>query len=407
MIPAMSETIDVEEQTPVPLVTCFYCGFDLPRSEFSDEHIWPDALGGDYLPRFWRTDDVCARCNSMSGVYVDGAFIRGWAGSRERGHDARMYLSLTEPLKTVLPLDYLGKLTDPAIPSGDVADWWAGPCGATIVHFRPEETSDLWKRYLGGDPRAKKAASGRAYMALASNTEYWLLGAFGSFKKHFKRAKRYIVTPGLPPNWTAFEQISREDPAQAADLKIIDAMLRRARANQSTRARLEIDLTDVGQRWLCKLGLAIGCQIFGAGFGKHADGELLRRAFREANPEKRKQYKVRGSGYFTGGSGLAFLAWPAGWVLQLQVLDGTLGLAIVTPSGQTMTIAITDDHNLISQVPADINMGQAWIVVPSAARAVGPIGIADYVAHITRTVPHADLKALEAHRIDPSSLPTC
>ena len=70
-------------------------------------------------------------------------------------------------------------------------------------------------------------------------------------------------------------------------------------------------------------------------------------------------------------------------------------------------VAITDDQNLISQIPADINAGQAWIVVPSAARAVGPIGIADYVAHITGAVPHADLSALEAHRIDPSSLPIC
>lgn len=403
----MSEPIEVDEQPLAPLVTCFYCGFDLPRSEFSDEHIWPDALGGDYLPRFWRTDDVCARCNSMSGVYVDGAFIRGWAGSRERGQDARMYLSLTEPLKTVLPLDYLGKLTDTEIPSGDVADWWVGPCGATIVHFRPEETSEVWKRYLGGDPRAKKTAAGRAYMALASNTEYWLLGALGSFKKHFKRAKRYIVTPGLPSNWTSFEQANREDQTQAADLKVIDAMLARAKANRSTAARLEIDLEDVGQRWLCKLGLAIGCQIFGAGFGKHANGELLRRAFREANPEKRKQYKVRGSAYFTGGGGLAFLAWPAGWMLQLQVLNGMLGLTIVTPSGQAMAVAITDDQHLISQVPGDISAGQSWVVVPSAARAVGPIRTADYVAHIMGVMPHADLTELEAHRIDLSSLPDC
>lgn len=68
--------------------TCYYCGLDKPRSDFSDEHVWPDALGGDPLPSFWRTAEVCQGCNSMSGVFVDGAFIRGWAGAAERGTGA-------------------------------------------------------------------------------------------------------------------------------------------------------------------------------------------------------------------------------------------------------------------------------------------------------------------------------
>jgi hypothetical protein len=58
--------------------TCIYCGEDKGASEFSDEHIWPEALGGDHLPDFWRTDDVCEKCNNLSGLYVDGAFVKGW-----------------------------------------------------------------------------------------------------------------------------------------------------------------------------------------------------------------------------------------------------------------------------------------------------------------------------------------
>jgi hypothetical protein len=135
--------------------TCYYCGLDKPVPEFSDEHIWPDALGGDHLPHFWRTDDVCRTCNSTSGVFVDGAFIRGWAGAAERSSGAREYMSLTDPAKTVLPLDHLGRLADALTKDGEVAEWWAGPCGAHVVHFRPAETEDLWKTYLGGDPRAR------------------------------------------------------------------------------------------------------------------------------------------------------------------------------------------------------------------------------------------------------------
>jgi hypothetical protein len=60
--------------------TCIYCGEEKNPYEFSDEHIWPDALGGDDLPDFWRTDDVCQKCNNLSGLYVDGAFVKGWPG---------------------------------------------------------------------------------------------------------------------------------------------------------------------------------------------------------------------------------------------------------------------------------------------------------------------------------------
>lgn len=61
--------------------TCIYCGLDKKNNEFADEHIWPDALGGDFLPTFWRTDDVCGSCNNMSGVFVDGAFIKSFFGA--------------------------------------------------------------------------------------------------------------------------------------------------------------------------------------------------------------------------------------------------------------------------------------------------------------------------------------
>jgi HNH endonuclease len=46
--------------------TCIYCEKEQPDDAFNDEHIWPEALGGDHLPNFWRSDDVCTKCNNMS-----------------------------------------------------------------------------------------------------------------------------------------------------------------------------------------------------------------------------------------------------------------------------------------------------------------------------------------------------
>lgn len=398
----------ISEVTDEPTITCFYCGLDKPKAEFSDEHIWPGALGGDHLPRFWRTDQVCAKCNSMSGVFVDGAFIRGWAGSAERGHGAQEYLSLTEPLKTALSLDYLGRLTDPNIDPREVAEWWAGPCGATIVHFRPKESEDLWSSYQGGDPRAKKGRAGRAYIALASDQEYWILAALGSFKQHFKRAQRYVVNAALPPSWTGFGPVDRTNPAQAADLKIFDAITAAAKAGKSVHAQQQLQL-DAGHRFLCKLGLALGCQLFGAGFGTHEHGEQLRRAFRDPNVERRRQIPIRGSGYFSGPqqSALQFFGWPGGWALMLQVASTALSLAVITPSRRPMAIQITDDPALLAALPDGYAAGQVWVTVPTISQAVGPITTPNYIAHLVGGIPNPELIALAAARIDPALLPSC
>ena len=116
--------------------TCIYCGVCKPEGEFSDEHIWPDALGGDFLPQFWRTDDVCGKCNNISGVFVDGAFIKGPFIAGERSSDVLDYLIPDSPTG-IIPLSYIGTIQNVACPQeGEVADFWVCAPGANVVHFR-------------------------------------------------------------------------------------------------------------------------------------------------------------------------------------------------------------------------------------------------------------------------------
>ncbi len=390
------------------LMRCYYCGFEKPPSDFSDEHIWPDALGGDELPSFWRTNNVCRACNSMSGVFVDGAFIRGWAGSAERGSGARDYMSLTEPGRSSLPLDYLGKLVDAPANDGEIAEWWAGPCGAHIVHFRPGETEDLWTTYLGGDPRAKKSHAGRAYIALASAEEYWVIVALQSFKKHFGRAKRHVVTSGLPPEWTAFAPVDRSDPVQASDLVVVDSINEAAKTKKSVHAQVVIQ-TDAGNRFLAKLGLAIGCQLFGAEFGDHVEGANLRRFFRQPDPKRRESIPIHGAGYFSSKApaDLDILTWTGGWVLIVQVVRGNLAVMIITPGGRRMGLKITDDTTLLAKLDVRYRDGICWLTIPSISKAVGPLTLPEYVAHLTGSILNPELLAIEHARIDPSALPPC
>jgi HNH endonuclease len=387
---------------------CIYCAQNKPRSDFSDEHIWPQALGGDPLSSFWRTNDVCAQCNSMSGVFVDGAFIRGWAGSAERTHDTNQYLSLDDPTKSAPPPNYLGQLNHRAIRPDEVVDWWVGPCGATILHFRPKETEALWSSYVGGDPRPNRTKPGRAYIALASENEYWLVSALVSFKNQFKRDARFLVNLTAPPEWSAFQNVDRKHAEQAADLLVFGSITDAAKAGESVPARQEIR-NDTGHRLLCKLGLAIGCQLFGPEFTLHPDGDNLRRAFREADLQRRQQIPIRGAGYFTGGrdAPLGMLAWPGAWVLLVQIIKGTLALVAISPSKMPMAISITSETSLVSQLPPEYAEGQVWIAVPTLLKAVGPISLPQYASHLAGALLHPDLIELDAARIDPAMLPPC
>ena len=87
---------------------CSYCGRTKLIAEFNLEHIWPDALGGDALPPPWLTEKVCARCNELSGRFVDGEFIKSWFISHERSNAAREYLDWSQPERNWLPLSYMG-----------------------------------------------------------------------------------------------------------------------------------------------------------------------------------------------------------------------------------------------------------------------------------------------------------
>ena len=55
---------------------CIYCNKE--TDEFSLEHIFPDSLGGAYLNNIFKTRQVCRKCNNLSGLYVDSAFVKNF-----------------------------------------------------------------------------------------------------------------------------------------------------------------------------------------------------------------------------------------------------------------------------------------------------------------------------------------
>lgn len=398
------------QDTKLPMRRCIYCDRDKDDGEFTDEHIWPDGLGGDYLPKdVWRTDDVCGRCNNLSGLFVDGGFIRGWAGTAERFTGAYEYLKRPSP--GVLPLAYMGRLPDADCADSDIAEFWLGPCGAHIVHIRPQDTQDDWSAYAGGDPRAKKLAAGRAYLSFTSEQPFWVVASLNSFRAHFRKASRFIVNAAVPSQWSdAFTEVNRSDPQQQRDLKVVDAVASKASKGETVHSRV-ILAVDTGSRLLAKIALALGYKLLGRDFLATSYAADLRKALWERDFSARQQIPVRGSGYLHGANPLGAvtypMAWPGGWVLLVKVVEGKLACSVFTPSGKAMVIMICDDASLVAKLPGEYIEGQVWLAVPTLAKSAGPFGLAAFLGHVTGNAPIADLQSIEAERADPSLLPKC
>ena len=89
-----------------------YCGREKPDNELKQRTHLAIWLGGDHLPDLWRTDDVCANCNNMSGLYVDGSSEK-LAGQRREGvRRERVSSSPSRRNAGVIPLNYMGVLPD-------------------------------------------------------------------------------------------------------------------------------------------------------------------------------------------------------------------------------------------------------------------------------------------------------
>lgn len=392
-----------------PMMDCIYCDLELPEADFSDEHIWPDALGGDYLPSFWRTD-VCAKCNSMSGVFVDGAFIKSWMGMRERAAGAREYLSPQSP--RAMPLNYVGILRNVPQAAGRVTEMWLGPCNETILHIRPENAEEIWDGYLGGDPRAKKKNAGRVYLIFSTQEMFWIRVVLNSVMKHFKRSARFLVNGEMQAQAggaAPFSTLDRTDPDIADDLPVVDALLAAGEDSTWIHAKPPI-LATAANRFLPKLALAIGAKVCGQDFLKTSDAVVLRAAFRQRDDAKRDALPVRGVGYFNEDSRRTLgqiLSWTGAWVLMLRVVEGELVLVVATPSGRAMQITVTDDPACIRRAIPEYEDGMVWLTIPSLEKAAGPIPLPEYLAHRLRHQVRADLLELEEARIDPRTLPSC
>jgi hypothetical protein len=385
---------------------CSYCFGKKHVSEFSYEHVWPDALGGDHLPSLWQTNNVCERCNNLSGLFVDGEFIKSWFVSNERASGALEFVDPTAPEKSRLPLNYMGPITNPELQSDEAAEFWIGPCGAHVIHIRPKH-EPLWDTYAGGKPSRKRLDWGSAFLTLTSTEHFWIIASVFAFHNHFRRAERFVTNMPTPQGFSA---IDLQNADQARKVRIATSVGDAASRDEKIPVRVAVKM-DLGSRFLVKLALGLGRELLGESFLATSYAETLRRALWERDPNKRKSLAVRGSGYLSGlesAPGVRFLCWPNAWTLTVWHMSEGLVLIVGTPTGQMMSVLISTDAQLLNSLNGRFANGEVFITLPVLDYALGhSIALPDLLAHQTKSVIIPELADLSAKRRDTSLLPPC
>ncbi len=370
---------------------CIYCGDVLGLHDFSEEHIWAERLGGEYGPDWFKTIFVCADCNSACGLHVDAEFALTFFATSELAISAFRFLDTTRTKP--MPLIYFGRSVTGCPRPDDVCEYWKGPRGEAIYHFR-NKSDPYFDVLAGGNPVQRRKNPGRVYMSLSNPNLFWVVSALKSLRSQFGRMKLFSLTRIDDPRLSRIFQ--EDDPQCALERRFIA----QTNLDNSHRVQMTINL-DWGQRYLCKLALSFGFQLFGHKFLGLPGTSQLRAAIAEKDAQKRAQLRVFGLSML-GSSKAPYaqaVSFDGAFVLLFWRSGRIAGLSVITPTGKEGSVRITDAADRL-QSPMLDRYGGSFVVllVPSLKRHWGPFSLVDYIAHRLGDVPIAELTQLEERR---------
>lgn len=387
-------------------MTCIYCaGRRKGSPQNSLEHIWPQSLGGATSPPLFQSREVCETCNNLAGLWVDGGFLKSWFISNESAMAARIYLDPKKPGTT--PFTYMGGDQEFPNQPEHVCERWIGQAGEHVYHIHLED-DDRWYGYAGGDfIRRGKHDAGRAYLVLTSQNVYWAMTALQSFVVRFKGARLFCLTKveGMPPNLVAMFTSEREaTTTEAAEIAWIKA--RPDGVQQKIRFSLNLNFSD---RFLAKLSLGLGANLFGSSYCSSPYAEELRKLLWLKNSATGEWPNINGANFWQEAelSPLSkYMGWPGAWTISLQGMRDGFGLYLCTPGGRGMTMSISNDNSFWSSSEfQNYHQGVMYFVIPERQVFMGPVALPHYIAHKIGRYVDSQLASLEALKGEPSLLP--
>lgn len=237
---------------------CVYCRKDKNESDFTLEHVIPQFLGGAYAPDFLKTRDVCKKCNSDLGLFVDASFEKNWMVSNWLRSAASAFYDPQQPVG--LPLICIGNcdLSPPELPEGYICELWLGPLGEQVYWLRPHD--ERLFGFVGGNPRTTKTVRTRAYFLFSEQSQKDIRRTWLSFEQAFegRKVKKIMCTEiqGANPSDIGFAEPDELDRACIEFFRI------QCSGNQERTNRLAIDLW-FDHRFLAKLAIGVSYCLFG------------------------------------------------------------------------------------------------------------------------------------------------
>jgi hypothetical protein len=375
---------------------CIYCDTPKEASEFSLEHIFPDALGGAICSELFKTRDVCRNCNSISGLFVDGALIKNFFTQNDRSESALNYIDLENP--RALPLKYVGWLNSVITDDDKECDLWMGPYGG-IVYHRRKKADPKYDTIVGGNPIDNKKFAGEAYIFAQSTDTYWNVVLLLSVAAHFKQARYISGNIDLPP--TSGTEKPYFDLPIIEEQEFLDKLKQIQGQTHHGKGAIQIGFD---QRFLCKFALALGVNRLGQNFLSTRHAKNLRNAFWEKDANRGEIHDIDFTDFFAPQNDFLdrLLAWD-GVHTVLVYPKGDVLLGIIFLFGRTMMIVpISKDPDLWVN---KIHNGEVYIICQSLNKFVGPIELEDFIAHRIDVESIKELNEIEEKRFDPSTLP--
>jgi len=326
---------------------CIYCSKRTAAADFSLEHLIPQFMGGNAACPDAATRDVCRRCNSLCGRFVDAPVARGFFQNSIDNGAWQHCIRFDAAAGNVFPLIYLGTCAEIAFNDNEESEVWLAPDGGAIWHIRARQTDDF-ATMAGGDPYlGRKDQSSRVYSFNASVHPYWINSNFKSVLAHFNDEPIFLgADTDIERQLTAKRTpgaLCRKDESAIRERDHIQRLLDERRP-VIHKVSMDI-LFDV--RFLAKIALGFGYQALGSTYGELKCTDRLRKLLwtRRAALDA-AQHEVRMAPYFASlqDKSHKMFALPVGFVFVLLALREGLVLKIIFPSGHDVQVSITDRH---------------------------------------------------------------
>lgn len=362
---------------------CLYC--DQAVEKFTREHVLPQALGGNLREvNPFVVNNVCQRCNTTAGKYIDGPFIRSWLIHNYRATRTLEYVDLSA--KPILPLTYVGVVKDLTL-DDRVCDFWLGPAGDRIYHFHRPYPVDVDSGPVVGAPphiRRGELDPGIVFLFLRPTNHEWIVTVLRSCAKHFSGSALYLGNSNpvgpfkqIPSAFNALHSRLQELNGQEHEILVSSTMF-------------------LGDRFLGKLALGIGAITLGQEYASSRSATKLRDVMWGRTFEQRQSVPLHGSAFLSGKLDeqlIEYLSWSHGHTLWMTTLKERVALVAIIYGTLAAVIEVSDDPSDVAKIPEG---GLLYVVSPGICRHAGPVSLEDLIAHKYGNLPNYQLARLES-----------